>query len=57
MDLPNLNKLIIEHLRHYGYQVAARIVESEIKSNASRIVDNPSKLFGNNLLAETLEFT
>jgi len=46
MDLSALNKLIVEHLRYYGFQVAARIVESEIKGNKCRIAEKPSKLLG-----------
>ncbi len=47
MDLSTLNRLIVDHLRYYGYQIAARIVETEVKANKVRIVDGPSKLFGN----------
>ena len=55
MDLSELNKLITEHLRHYGFQVAARIVESELRGNKSRIVDKPSKLLGKNRSLGTWE--
>ena len=46
MELSALNRLIVDHLRYYGYQIAARIVETEVKANRTRVVDGPSRLFG-----------
>ena len=46
MDLEILNRLIIDHLRYYGYHIAARIVDGEFKNNKLKHIDQPSKLFG-----------
>jgi len=45
MDLSTTNRLILEHLRFYGYQLAARILESEFKGKQPKEQTTSSRLF------------
>ena len=47
MEVQQLNKLIVDHLRFYGYYLAARLVESEFKAKLPPANAGTSKLLGN----------
>ena len=47
MRVQEINALVLNHLRVYGFYTSARILENEIKSTPElRIPPKPSKLFG-----------
>ncbi len=54
MDISTTNRLILEHLRFYGYQLAARIVESEFKGKQPKEQNTTSRLFGKLIVFEVL---
>ncbi len=48
MKVQEINELILNHLRIYGFHTSARILENELKTNPEiRVPNRPSKLYSN----------